>query len=60
MLSAGLLPIVSFYSITSFLLGNTLGVCLTVLFAYGLPSLAMYVPAASSYDVALGRSSDKG
>jgi ABC-type transport system involved in multi-copper enzyme maturation permease subunit len=60
MLSAGILPFFTFYSITSFLLGNTLGVCLTLLVAYGLPTLAMFVPAASGYDVALGRSSDKG
>jgi len=60
MLSAGILPFFTFYSITSFLLGNTLGVCLTLLIAYGLPTLAMFVPAASGYDVALGRSSDKG
>jgi ABC-type transport system involved in multi-copper enzyme maturation permease subunit len=59
MLSAGILPFFTFYSITSFLLGNTLGVCLTLLVAYGLPTLAMFVPAASGYDVALGRSSDK-
>ena len=60
MLSAGVLPFFTFYSITSYLLGNTLGVCITLLFAYGIPVAAMFVPAASGYDVALGRSSDKG
>jgi ABC-type transport system involved in multi-copper enzyme maturation permease subunit len=60
MLSAGILPFFTFYSITSYLLGNTLGVCLTLLVAYGIPFVAMLVPASSGYDVALGRTSDKG
>ena len=60
MLSAGILPILTFSAITYFLLGNTLGVAGLVLFAYGFPAWAMYVPASSSYDVALGRSSERG
>ncbi|QDT55376.1 ABC-2 family transporter protein [Caulifigura coniformis] len=60
MLSAGILPFATFYSITSYLLGNTLGVCVALAVAYGIPTVAMFVPAASGYDVALGRSSDKG
>jgi ABC-type transport system involved in multi-copper enzyme maturation permease subunit len=60
MLSAGILPFFTFYSITSFLLGNTLAVLIAVVGAYGTPLVAMFVPAASGYDVALGRSSDKG
>ncbi|HVJ67170.1 MAG TPA: ABC transporter permease, partial [Caulifigura sp.] len=59
MLSAGILPFFTFYAITSYLLGNTLGVCMSLVFAYGIPIAAMFVPAASGYDVALGRSSDK-
>ncbi|HVJ85890.1 MAG TPA: ABC transporter permease, partial [Caulifigura sp.] len=60
MLSAGLLPFFTFYAITSYLVGYTLGVCLSLIGAYGIPIVAMFVPAASGYDVALGRSSDKG
>jgi hypothetical protein len=60
MLSAGLLPFLTFHAITAYLVGGSLGVCLTVIFAYGLPTLAMYVPAVSGYDVAFGRSADVG
>lgn len=61
LLAAAILPFCTFYAITGFLLGNTLGVCLMVLFAYGFPTLAMLVPAVSEFDVALGRTTlDKG
>ncbi len=60
-ISAWLLPFLTFYAITSFLLGGTLGVLITILFAYGLPVLAMYIPAVSEFDVALGKTTfDKG
>jgi len=60
-ISAWLLPFLTFYAITSFLLGGTLGVLVTILFAYGLPVLAMYIPAVSEFDVALGKTTfDKG
>lgn len=55
-LSAGILPFCTFYAITSFLLGQTLGVCLFVVAAYGFTALAMLIPAISEYDSALGRS----
>ena len=55
-LAAGLLPFCTFYAITGFLLGNTLGVCLFVAGAYGFTALAMLIPAVSEFDVALGRS----
>ena len=55
-LAAGILPFCTFYAITSFLLGQTLGVCLFVMAAYGFTVVAMLVPAISEFDTALGRS----
>ena len=55
-LAAGILPFCTFYAITSFLLGQTLGVCLFVVAAYGFTFIAMLVPAVSEFDTALGRS----
>jgi ABC-type transport system involved in multi-copper enzyme maturation permease subunit len=61
MFAAMILPFCTFYAITGFLLGNTLGVALMILFAYGFPTVAMLVPAISEFDVALGRTTaDKG
>jgi len=54
--SAFLLPFMTFYSITSFLIGNTLGVCVVLVCAYGFTTLAMLVPAISGFDLSLGRS----
>jgi len=54
-LAAGILPFCTFYAITSFLLGQTLGVCLFIVAAYGFTTLAMLIPAVSEYDSALGR-----
>ncbi len=60
-LAAGLLPFFTFYAITEYLLGGTLGVCLAVGTAYGFATLAMLIPAVSEFDVALGRTTmDKG
>ncbi len=60
-LAAGVLPFCTFYAITSFLLGQTLGVCLFLCAAYGFTAIAMLVPAVSEFDVALGRSTlDQG
>lgn len=60
-IAGGLLPVLTFYAITTFLLGGTLGVSLAIAAAYGFTTLAMLVPAVSEFDVALGRStSDKG
>lgn len=60
-LSAFLLPFLTFYAITSFLLDDTLGVCLVVLAAYGFTTIAMLIPAVSEFDLALGRSTgDRG
>ncbi|RMG37968.1 MAG: ABC transporter permease [Planctomycetota bacterium] len=60
-LAAGLLPFFTFYAITEYLLGGTLGVCLAIGVAYGFATLAMLIPAVSEFDVALGRTTmDKG
>lgn len=60
-LSGFALPFITFYALTTFLLGGTLGVCLAVTVAYGFTTLAMLIPAVSEFDVALGRSTvDKG
>ncbi len=54
-ISAFTLPFLTFYAITSFLLGGSLGVCLVIVTAYGFPVIAMLVPAVSEFDMALGR-----
>ena len=60
-ISAFALPFLTFYAITSFLLGGTLGVCLVIATAYGFPVIAMLVPAVSEFDMALGRTTlDQG
>lgn len=58
--AAVLLPFLTFYAITGFLLGQTLGVCLWICVAYGFASIAMLVPAISDFDVALGRTTQDG
>jgi ABC-type transport system involved in multi-copper enzyme maturation permease subunit len=61
MLSAGMLPFLTFYAIVEFLLQGSLGVCFAISAAYGFTTLAMLVPAISEFDVALGRTTlDKG
>ncbi len=55
-ISALVLPFLTFYAITGFLLDNTLGVLVAVAVTYGFTTLAMLVPAVSEFDVALGRS----
>ena len=37
-------------------LRGTLGVCFSVLMAYGFTTVAMLIPAISEFDTALGRS----
>jgi ABC-type transport system involved in multi-copper enzyme maturation permease subunit len=60
-ISASVLPFLTFYAITEFLLAGTLGVCLSIVMAYGFTTLAMLVPAVSAFDVALGRTTlDQG
>ncbi|MCA9039481.1 MAG: ABC transporter permease [Planctomycetaceae bacterium] len=55
-MAAGVLPFLTFYAITEFLLAGTLGVCLAIVGAYGFATVAMMIPAISEFDVALGRS----
>ena len=59
-LAAVVLPFLTFYAITDFLLGGTLGVCLCICFAYGFAVVAMLVPAISDFDVALGKTTQDG
>jgi ABC-type Na+ efflux pump permease subunit len=60
-LAASGLPFLTFYAITTFLLHGSLGVCLSIVTAYGFTSVAMLIPAISEFDTALGRSThDKG
>ena len=59
-LAALILPFLTFYAITDFLLGGSLGVCLCICAAYGFASVAMLVPAISDFDVALGRTTQDG
>ncbi|MAT16505.1 MAG: hypothetical protein CMJ46_14675 [Planctomyces sp.] len=56
-MAAGVLPFLTFYAITEFLLSGTMGVCLAIVGAYGFATVAMVIPAISEFDVALGRSS---
>ena len=59
-ISSSVLPFLTFYALTSFLLDNTLGVLVAVAVTYGFTTLAMLIPAVSEFDVALGRSSAEG
>jgi ABC-type transport system involved in multi-copper enzyme maturation permease subunit len=59
-LASLLLPFLTFYAITDFLLGGSLGVCLWISVAYGFASIAMLMPAISDFDVALGRTTQDG
>lgn len=60
-IAAGVLPFLTFYAITEYLLGGSLGVCLWVTVAYGFATIAMLIPSVSDFDVALGRTTvDQG
>ncbi|MCH2200636.1 MAG: ABC transporter permease subunit [Fuerstiella sp.] len=59
-LAAMLLPFLTFYAITDYLLGGSLGVCLWICVGYGYASIAMLIPAISDFDVALGRTTQDG
>jgi hypothetical protein len=54
-LASLVLPFLTFYAITDFLLGGNLGVCLWICLAYGFTAVAMMVPAMHDFDIALGR-----
>lgn len=54
-LASLVLPFLTFYAITDFLLGGNLGVCFWICVAYGFTSIAMMVPAMNDFDIVLGR-----
>ena len=56
-LASLVLPFLTFYAITDFLLGGNLGVCFWICVAYGFTSIAMMVPAMNDFDIVLGRNS---
>jgi ABC-type Na+ efflux pump permease subunit len=59
-LAALLLPFLTFYAITEFLLGGNLGVSFWVCMAYGFAAISMMVPAMTDFDIALGRNAPEG
>jgi ABC-type Na+ efflux pump permease subunit len=54
------LPLATFYSITSFLLGKPLAVFLVVVVTYGFTTAAMMIPAVCEFDIAMGRTKTPG
>ncbi len=54
-LASFLCPFATFYAITSYLLGATMAVFLSMVAAYGFTTAAMLVPAIYEFDVATGR-----
>lgn len=59
-LSSLLLPLATFYCITSFLLGHALAVFLVLAVTYGFTTVAMLLPALTEFDIAMGRSKTGG
>jgi ABC-type transport system involved in multi-copper enzyme maturation permease subunit len=53
--AALLLPLLTFYAITSFFLGHSLPVFLVIALMYGFATTAMLMPALSAFDFAMGR-----
>jgi ABC-type Na+ efflux pump permease subunit len=54
------LPLATFYSITSFLLGNPFAVFAVVVATYGFTTAAMLIPAVCEFDIAMGRTKTPG
>ncbi len=54
-LASIILPFLTFYAITAFLLDGNLSVCFWICVAYGFAAFAMMVPAMNDFDIALGR-----
>ncbi len=54
------LPLATFYSITSFLLGNPLAVFLVTVTIYGFTTAAMLIPGIYEFDIAMGRTKVPG
>jgi len=59
-LASLLLPVATFYSITSFLLEHVLAVFLVTVFTYGFTTAAMMMPAVYEFDIAMGRTKTPG
>ncbi|MCA9065723.1 MAG: ABC transporter permease subunit [Planctomycetaceae bacterium] len=57
LVASALLPFLTFYAITEFLLGGSLGVGVAICAAYGFAVVAMLVPSFSDFDIVLGRNS---
>ena len=55
-----LLPLATFYCITSYLLQHFLAVFLVAVLTYGFTTAAMLVPAVYEFDIAMGRSKTQG
>jgi len=54
------LPLATFYSITSFLLGKPLAVFLVTVVTYGFTTAAMMIPGIYEFDIAMGRTKTPG
>jgi ABC-type transport system involved in multi-copper enzyme maturation permease subunit len=59
-LASLLLPLATFYSITSFLLQHSLAVFLVTTVTYGFTTAAMIIPAVYEFDIAMGRTKTPG
>ena len=55
-----LLPLATFYCITSYLLQHFLAVFLVTVLSYGFSTAAMLMPAVYEFDIAIGRSKTQG
>lgn len=55
-----LLPLATFYCITSYLLQHFLAVFLVAVLTYGFTTAAMLMPAIYEFDIAIGRSKTQG
>lgn len=55
-----LLPLATFYCITSYLLQHFLAVFLVTVLSYGFTTAAMLMPAVYEFDIAIGRSKTQG
>ncbi|TWT39204.1 ABC transporter permease subunit [Blastopirellula retiformator] len=56
-LAAFMVPLATFYAITTLLLNKNLEVFLVTVFAYGFTTCAMLIPAIFEFDVEMGRTS---
>ncbi|QGJ69420.1 Hypothetical protein PBC10988_11020 [Planctomycetales bacterium 10988] len=57
LITSFLCPFATFYAISSFLLDQTLNVFLVSVFTYGFATVSMMIPALSSHDGTMGRTS---